>query len=308
MSKPDDDGAGFFSRWSRRKAQVHQEGTQPAEAVAPQRAVPPATAAVDPRPVAPGALGNTGAAAAAADSHTASASSASSTSSVSPASPAAGSAEPASAPKPTLQDVEQLDAKSDYRSFVARDVDPQVRNAAFKKLFHSDPHFNVMDGLDVYIDDYNTPNPLPVAIMKTLVQARAMGLIDDELKEQDPPDSNKGSEKDSDQDSGEGAVEGSGEGSAEGAAPGARAGSAEGPGEGAGELGAGEPGAEAPLAQQASADASTGPAAPPVLVEIKLVPDQASNDEPLSAAPSAAAAVEGTVVPFPRRPGSADPA
>lgn len=307
MSKPDDDGAGFFSRWSRRKAQVHQEGTQPAEAVAPQRAVPPATAAVDPRPVAPGALGNTGAAAAAADSRTASASSTSSTSSASSASsasPAAGSAEPASAPKPTLQDVEQLDAKSDYRSFVARDVDPQVRNAAFKKLFHSDPHFNVMDGLDVYIDDYNTPNPLPVAIMKTLVQARAMGLIDDELKEQDPPDSNK----DSDQDSGEGAVEGAGEGSAEGAAPDARAGSAEGPGEDAGELGAGEPGAEAPLAQQASADASTGPAAPPVLVEIKLVPDQASNDEPLSAAPSAAAAVEGTVVPFPRRPGSADPA
>ena len=90
-------------------------------------------------------------------------------------------------PRPTLADVEGLDAASDYRAFVARDVDPNVRNAAFKKLFHSDPHFNVMDGLDVYIDDYNTPNPLPVAIMRTLMQARELGLIDDELKEQDLP-------------------------------------------------------------------------------------------------------------------------
>jgi hypothetical protein len=33
-----------------------------------------------------------------------------------------------------------------------------VRNAALKKLF-TDPHFNVMDGLDVYIDDYGKPDP-----------------------------------------------------------------------------------------------------------------------------------------------------
>ena len=271
MSKPDDDGAGFFSRWSRRKAQVHQEGTQPSEAVAPQRTVPPATPAVDPRPVAPGALGNTGAAAAAADSRTASASSTSSTSSVSSASPAAGSAEPASAPKPTLQDVEQLDAKSDYRSFVARDVDPQVRNAAFKKLFHSDPHFNVMDGLDVYIDDYNTPNPLPVAIMKTLVQARAMGLIDDELKEQDPPSSD---------------------------------GDPSHQGEPALEAESGVTGDQPDQPSEAPAPSGSEPE----LVEVKLVPDQASNDEPVSAAPSTESIAAGTVVPFPRRPGTADPA
>jgi hypothetical protein len=187
--------------------------------------------------------------------------------------------------------VEQLDAKSDYRSFVAQDVDPEVRNAAFKKLFHSDPHFNVMDGLDVYIDDYNTPNPLPVAIMKTLVQARAMGLIDDELKEQDPPHSGEDLGEELGQGSTEAAGTGTGEGSTEGTA-----------------AGAGGPGAEAILAQQGKADASAGAAAPPELVEIKLVPDQASNDEPLSAAPSAAAVVEGTVVLFPPRPGSADPA
>ena len=48
--------------------------------------------------------------------------------------------------------------------------------------------------------------------------------------------------------------------------------------------------------------------AEPALVELKLVPDQASNDEALSEGPSAGTVVEGSVVPFPRRPGSAGPA
>ncbi len=90
-------------------------------------------------------------------------------------------------PAPTLEDVAQLTADSDFRPFTASHVDPAVRNAAMKKLFHSDPHFQVMDGLDVYIDDYNTPAPLPKAIMRTMLQARALGLLDDELKDQDKP-------------------------------------------------------------------------------------------------------------------------
>lgn len=304
MSKPDDEAAGFLSRWSRRKAQVHQGGAQPPETSAPQRVgLSTALAAGTQQPAAPAALGATGVGAATAAASApqqpmadaALAADARAASAAAPT-PAAGCAELATAPKPTLQDVEQLNAKSDYRSFVARDVDPEVRNAAFKKLFHSDPHFNVMDGLDVYIDDYNTPNPLPLAIMKTLVQARAMGLIDDELKEQDRPHSGK----DLGEDSGEGA--GAGEGSTEGTAEGASAGSTEGAGEGAG-----EPSAAPITAQEAKADTTEGPAAPPVLVEIKLVPDQASNDEPLSAVASTASVVRGTVVPFPRRPSSADP-
>ncbi|MFM8638572.1 MAG: DUF3306 domain-containing protein, partial [Betaproteobacteria bacterium] len=217
MSKPDDEAAGFFSRWSRRKAQVHQ-------GVEPPPAVPAAPAAPDVR-TAPAF-----AAAARAAPLASAASPASTASPASPASPAqatppTGPAQAAPAPKPTLQDVEQLDAKSDYRSFVARDVDPEVRNAAFKKLFHSDPHFNVMDGLDVYIDDYNTPNPLPVAIMKTLVQARAMGLIDDELKEQDPPRAAEASQPG--EAVGEGAGPADGEGTAEPAHDAAGAGTGE---------------------------------------------------------------------------------
>lgn len=297
MSKPNDEAVGFFSRWSRRKTQVHQGGEPPPAVPAAQGALdatgaPSATGV----PAAPGARDVRKAPALADEARAASlASSASSASLASPAlaTPQTGPAEAAPAPKPTLQDVEQLDAKSDYRSFVARDVDPEVRNAAFKKLFHSDPHFNVMDGLDVYIDDYNTPNPLPVAIMKTLVQARAMGLIDDELKEQDPPRTAEASEP--------------GEAVGEGAGPADGEGTAE-PADDAAGAGTGEPGADAISAEGSVADASAESPAQPVLVELKLVPDQASNDEPLSAAPSAASTAAGSVVPFPRRPGSANPA
>ena len=46
-----------------------------------------------------------------------------------------------------------------------------VTRTALKKLF-SDPRFNVMDGLDVYIGDYSKPDPIDPAIVRTLVQAR----------------------------------------------------------------------------------------------------------------------------------------
>jgi len=51
------------------------------------------------------------------------------------------------------------------------DVDPALKRAALRKLF-TDPHFNVMDGLDVYIDDYSKPDPIAPEILRTLVQAR----------------------------------------------------------------------------------------------------------------------------------------
>jgi hypothetical protein len=43
---------------------------------------------------------------------------------------------------------------------MASDVAPELRSRALKKLF-TDPHFNVMDGLDTYIDDYGKPDPIP---------------------------------------------------------------------------------------------------------------------------------------------------
>jgi hypothetical protein len=58
-------------------------------------------------------------------------------------------------------------------------VTPEVKNAALKTLF-TDPHFNLMDGLDTYIDDYGKPDPLPAGMLRKMLQSQALGLFDDE--------------------------------------------------------------------------------------------------------------------------------
>jgi hypothetical protein len=84
---------------------------------------------------------------------------------------------------PTLQDAQSLTPDSDFSRFTAPDVTPEVKNAAMKKLF-SDPHFNVMDGLDVYIDDYSQPDPMPESMLRSLASAEFLGLLrDDETDE-----------------------------------------------------------------------------------------------------------------------------
>ena len=83
----------------------------------------------------------------------------------------------AESPKlPTLSDVEQLTPDSDFSTFMTQGVSPEVRNAAMKKLF-TDPHYNVMDGLDIYIGDYNTPDPLPSGMLAKMVGAQFLGLV-----------------------------------------------------------------------------------------------------------------------------------
>lgn len=72
---------------------------------------------------------------------------------------------------PTMGDVEKLDRDSDFSRFMRRDVDESVKRSAMKKLF-ADPHFNVMDGLDIYIDDYNKFEPLPAAMVALLEHAK----------------------------------------------------------------------------------------------------------------------------------------
>lgn len=132
-------GEGFFSRWSQRKVQVRQ-GEAPPE---PVHAVVPAPA----KPPAPPAI------------------------TPAPAEPAL--------PPPTLDEVARLPEGAEVARFVARGVDPSVKNAALKKLF-ADPHFNVMDGLDIYIDDYGRPDPLPAAMLRQMAQSRFLGLFDED--------------------------------------------------------------------------------------------------------------------------------
>jgi hypothetical protein len=86
-------------------------------------------------------------------------------------------------PPPTLEDVASLTPDSDFTRFTGSGVAPEVKNAAMKKLF-SDPHFNVMDGLDTYIGDYNTPDPLPPEMLRQLASAKFLNLFDEEDKEE----------------------------------------------------------------------------------------------------------------------------
>lgn len=144
-----DEGGGFLARWARRKAAARSG------AVAPEPPAPPPPDAVVPPP--PEARA------------------------VPPAAtlPAAEPAVAAAPPPPTMDDVAELTPEADFGRFVARDVDPGVRNAAMKKLF-SDPHYNVMDGLDIYIDDYGKPDPIPQSMLRSLAQSRLLGLFNDE--------------------------------------------------------------------------------------------------------------------------------
>jgi hypothetical protein len=77
----------------------------------------------------------------------------------------------AAAPRAELPSPEGLDFDSDFTPFLQPKVDEALKRQALKKLF-GDPRFNVMDGLDVYIDDYSRPDPLPPGMLEQLVQGR----------------------------------------------------------------------------------------------------------------------------------------
>ncbi len=146
MASEDD---GFFSRWSRRKQAVRAGQPLPPEPVEPVAEAPVPAAAPAPA--------------------------------VASAAPVEREAPPA----PTLDDVARLTPEADFSRFVAPDVSSEVRNAAVKKLF-ADPRFNVMDGLDTYIDDYSIPSPLSKADMAKMVGARFLKLVDDPDEEKAP--------------------------------------------------------------------------------------------------------------------------
>jgi hypothetical protein len=65
-------------------------------------------------------------------------------------------------------------------------TDPKTRNAALRELFHTDPHFKQSDGLEVAIDEV-VQESSPVARQRKIEQARALGLLDDDLLDQPSP-------------------------------------------------------------------------------------------------------------------------
>ena len=136
---------GFLSRWAKRKEQVRS-----GQAVAPEPVLTPLPEVVA-LPVVP----------------------------VAESAPVV-EAEPALAePLPTMADVALLTRESDYSRFVAAGTDLGVKQAAMKKLF-ADPHFNLMDGLDTYIDDYGKPDPIPLSMLRQMNQSKILRLFESE--------------------------------------------------------------------------------------------------------------------------------
>ena len=171
------DDAGFLMRWSRRKVTARDGSAAADPAPASDQA---RTRTASPMPVARPSQEQERTANAAAASPDA----APSDSVGAPASDAPAARPPT--PPPTLEDAARLTPDADFRRFVAPNVSPEVRNAALKQLF-ADPHFNVMDGLDTYIDDYGKPDPLPLGMLRKMAQAQFLNLFADEKKAQDDP-------------------------------------------------------------------------------------------------------------------------
>jgi hypothetical protein len=95
--------------------------------------------------------------------------------------PAPAAPVPESAAPQPLPPVESLTPESDFVPFMKGDVDAALKRQALKTLFQ-DPRFNVMDGLDVYIDDYSKPDPLPAGWLEKMAQTARLG----EYREPDP--------------------------------------------------------------------------------------------------------------------------
>ena len=146
----------FLSRWSQRKVQVRQGAAMADLPPLPQPTVEVAAILARAEPAEP------------------------------PKDVAPQDGTPPTEPPPTLLEASQLTPASDFSRFVKNNVSPEVKNTALKQLF-ADPHFNVMDRLDTYIDDYNTPDPLPASWLRKMTQSAALGLFDDEEKDAKAP-------------------------------------------------------------------------------------------------------------------------
>ncbi len=83
-------------------------------------------------------------------------------------------AEPIETPPPDCPPLDSVSLENDFTPFMRREKVPEwFRRQALRKLF-SDPHFNRMDGLDVYIDDYTQFEPIPPEMLSKLSGWRAI--------------------------------------------------------------------------------------------------------------------------------------
>jgi len=66
-----------------------------------------------------------------------------------------------------LPPLSAISLTEDFTPFMQAKVPQALKQQAFKALF-KEPHFNVMDGLDIYIDDYTQFEPISPEVMNTL--------------------------------------------------------------------------------------------------------------------------------------------
>jgi hypothetical protein len=84
-----------------------------------------------------------------------------------------GTVEAAPVELPSLEALAAQGLEGDFSAFMQSGVDEGLRRAAIQQLFRQ-PVFNVMDGLDVYIEDFNIYEPLLASELPGLAHARAM--------------------------------------------------------------------------------------------------------------------------------------
>lgn len=147
MQESDDDKQSFLSRWSQRKLQAEKDLAE--------KKLPAAEAARDVAARPAGAL-NAAASAEAAD------------------------AAQANVPPAELPSIDSVNLESGVAPFFRQQADEGLRRLALKKLL-SDPHFNIMDGLDIYVGDYSQPDPIPPEMMKKIRHARQWVMSPEEI-------------------------------------------------------------------------------------------------------------------------------
>lgn len=76
-------------------------------------------------------------------------------------------AEAANVAELNLPQMSSISLVEDFTPFMQAKVPQVLRQQALKALF-KEPHFNVMDGLDTYIDDYTVFEPISSEVMATL--------------------------------------------------------------------------------------------------------------------------------------------
>ncbi len=167
---------GFLSRWSQRK-QALSRGVALAE---PSSLAQPFTLAVPPEDLKQ-------------KEHLAGVSPAQSAPNLIVSSEAVKTA-PELPPPPTMEDAHALTPQSDFKPFMRADVLPGVKNAAMKQLF-KDPHFNVMDMMDIYVDDYSKPDPLPPEMLRKMAVTQFLGFWKEEEEEKEKADAKKAADE-----------------------------------------------------------------------------------------------------------------